>query len=219
MAIQDAFNYKTESSRYNYYYRRFKVFYQKPITQVSSAVLFSLAAIIFFAVFAIRPTLITIGELLKKIETQKVILEKAEKKVASLATAQQLYNQISGDLYVIEDAIPAEYNIQQLLLAVEGTAANIGIPINNLNMSKIVYPIEDANAGITQEISFTINFEASYPDAKIFMQNLSLLPRLMSLDSIGLSQSEANKRNSGAAENSILINLNGRVFYYPEGAE
>jgi Tfp pilus assembly protein PilO len=219
MAIQDAFNYKTESSRYNYYYRRFKVFYQKPITQVSSAVLFSLAAIIFFAVFAIRPTLITIGELLKKIETQKVTLEKAEKKVASLATAQQLYNQISGDLYVIDAAIPPDYQIQQLLLSVEATAANLGIPISNLNMSKIVYPIEDTKTGVTQEIAFTISFEAAYPDAKIFMQNLSQLPRLMSLDSIGLSQSETNKRNSGAAENSILISLNGRVFYYPERAE
>lgn len=214
MALNNAFNYKTESNRYNYYYRRLKVFYQKPVTKVSSAVLFSLSTTIFFAVFAIRPTLITISELLRKIEDQKVVLEKAEKKAAALATAQQIYNQISENLYVIDEAVPPDYQIQKLLLSLEASAANLGIPINNLSLDKVKYPIKPANSASIQEVKFVISFDANYPDAKKLISNMSQLPRLVSLDSISFAQAEIERRNTNAE--AIQVNLNCRVFYYPE---
>lgn len=217
MAINNTFNYKTESGRYNYYYRRLKIFYQKPVTQVSSAVLFTIFTIIFFAVFAIRPTLITISELLKKINDQKIVLEKAQKKAASLATAQQLYNQASADLPVIDQAIPPDYRLQQLLLWLESTAGNLDIPINNLAVTKLQYPLEPKKTAAIQEIPFTISFLTNYPQAKVLLSNLSQLPRLISIDTISFSLPElAAQNDSSSPTNEIKVSLNCRIFYYPE---
>lgn len=216
MAANSAFNYKTESNRYNYYYRRLKIFYEKPVTQVSSAVLFSLATILFFAVFAIRPTLITIGELLKKIDNQEVILEKAEKKVASLASAQQLYNKVAPSLAMIDTAVPPDYQIQQLLLAIEASAAQQNIPINNLSLSKLEYPVSQPKAYSVQELEFTLSFDTSYPSARLLLSSLEQLPRLVSLDSISFRQGNGANQRANTQADAITVTLNGRVFYYPE---
>jgi Tfp pilus assembly protein PilO len=216
MATPKSFNYKTESNRYNYYYRRLQIFYQKPVTKVSTAVLFSLTTILFFAIFAIRPTLITIGELLKKIENQKVVLTKAENKVAALATAQELYDQISPDLPVLESAVPVEYQVQQLLLHLEAVAGNLGVPINNLSLSKLVYPPDPKAANSSHEIDFTVSFDASYPNAKLLVANLDQLPRLISLNSISFTKPTDASHDPSASTDTITINLNCQTYYYPE---
>lgn len=214
------FNYKTESNRYNYYYRRLKVFYQKPVTQVSTAVLFTLGTILFFAIFAIRPTLVTIGELLKKIESQKQVLQKAERKAAALTTAQQLYSQASGKIYVLDQAIPSEYQVQQILLSLESTIGNMSVPINNLSVSDIVYPPKASAQNEVLPLEFSISFDASYPDAKKIITNLQQLPRLTSLDSITFSQSVVTRRTDTTSPvDKITTNLNFRTFYLPKGTQ
>lgn len=217
MVSNNTFNYKTEAGRYNYYYRRLHIFYQKPAVQVSSAVLFTLGIIIFFGAFAIRPTLITIGELLRKIKDQQVVLDKARTKAAALATAQQLYNQVSPDISVIDSAIPPDYRIQQLLLYIESTAGNLGIPISNLSINKLHYPLIQPKSASIQEMPFTLSFTASYPDVKRLLTNLNQLPRLVSIDSISIGQpGPTRSQNNSQQTTEIEVNLNCRIFYYPE---
>lgn len=213
--MNNSFNYKTETGRYNYYYRRLKVFYQKPVSQVSSAVLFSLATIIFFAVFAIKPTLVTIGELLKKIDDQKVILEKAKQKTASLAVAQQLYNQITPNLSVLDEAVPPDYQIQQFLLWLESAAGSLKIPIKNITVDKYYYPPATDKTTLVQELGFTVSFNTSYPNAKILLSNFNQLPRLITINSVTLGQEDQIQSMSNQVED-IKITLDGKIYYFPE---
>jgi uncharacterized protein (UPF0333 family) len=60
-------------------------FYQKPIARVSIELILSVLIVILFAVFAIRPTLITMAELVKEIEDKKELSEQMNLKLASLA--------------------------------------------------------------------------------------------------------------------------------------
>jgi Tfp pilus assembly protein PilO len=210
MAGLPTINYKTESNRYRYYYRRLVTFYQKPITQVSSAVLFTLALIIFFAVFAIKPTLETIGQLITKIEAQEVILEQAKKKTAALAAAQENLLTIESALPVLDEAIPSNYQVQQITRSIESLAGNLSLSINNLRVSSVTYPIQ-ASANPIEEIAVNISFDAAYPEAKTLIIALSKLPRLLTLETISFTQPEFTGRVGDA--NSVQVNIQAKAYY------
>jgi len=55
-------------------------------------ILLSLATVSIFAVFALRPTLLTIAELIKEIETKEAVLDEMKAKINSLTSAQVLYD-------------------------------------------------------------------------------------------------------------------------------
>ena len=85
-------DYQLNYARYKHYYRQIWKFYQKPSAKVSSALLLTIFTTIFFAIFAIKPTLVTVAELLKTIEDQEEVVGKLKKKAASLAQAQEEYS-------------------------------------------------------------------------------------------------------------------------------
>ncbi len=203
------FNYKLEANRYRYYYQRLHVFYQKPVIQVSTAVLFTLATISFFAAFAIRPTLQTIAELLKKIDDQKQVLSLAQKKSASLATAQQQYNTISDKLFTLDAAIPASYQAQTLFTAIESLAAQLNIPLGSLRISDLSYPPQKSNS--VQEMSFSLNLQGSYPAVKQFLVNLGQLPRFIVLNNVTISTPQKSSRAN--QENIVELTVNCTTFF------
>jgi hypothetical protein len=51
--------------------RNLNAFYQKPVAKVSLELFLSVGTIIFFAMFAIRPTLLTMSDLVKEIEDKR----------------------------------------------------------------------------------------------------------------------------------------------------
>ncbi len=62
-------------------------FYDKPIAKVSLELFFTVAAVIVFALFAIRPTLSTMGKLIKELEDKQALNQKLAQKVAALSTS------------------------------------------------------------------------------------------------------------------------------------
>ncbi len=217
MPTLPSFNYKTEQNRYRHYYTRLQVFYKKPVVEVSTALLFTLGTIIFFAIFAIRPTLQTIAELLKTIKDQKQVLAAAQQKSASLITAQQQYNQIGPDISIIDAAIPYSYDTQSLTRDMESIAGQLEIPLGNIRIADLTYPTEEMNDSIG-EIAFTVNIETPYPLAKKFILALQQSPRLISVDAINLSIVDRNASKGG--EGDVQVSINCRAYFVPkEGAE
>jgi Tfp pilus assembly protein PilO len=208
-------NYKTEANRYRYYYGRIFRFYQKPITQVSSAVLFTLILIIFFALFAIKPTLETIAELITKIETQQTVLAQAQKKVAALAVAQNQLTEISSAIPSLDKGIPNEYQLQSILQSIESLAGSLNISISNLRMTNIVYPLKPPTSQTVtvEEMLYSISFTATYSDAKILITNMNRLPRLFKVESITFNQPETQAQ--GFAPDTIQVTTQFKTFYLP----
>ena len=71
-------------------------------------ILLSLASISILSLAALRPTIITITELIKEIETKKDIIEKMDKKIETLTKAQFLYDQEISRIRLLETSIPKE---------------------------------------------------------------------------------------------------------------
>lgn len=207
-----SFNYKTDIARYRYYYQRLNIIGKKPVTQVSAALLFTISAIIFFGVVAIKPTLETISELNQKIAEQKKILDQAEKKVAALSTAQQQYDSVIEYVPVLNEAIPADYAAKQLIHDLEAVAAENGLPIQTMKVSDLEFPVPADKNDNVRELYFTLSLEAPYPQAKAMLTQLEHLPRLMTIKSLAMSANE-NQRRIGTDPNAVQISAQYQTFY------
>jgi hypothetical protein len=59
-------------------------FYHKPVAMVSLELFLSIGAVVFFAIFAVRPTLLTMADLIKEIEDKRALDQQLQQKIASL---------------------------------------------------------------------------------------------------------------------------------------
>jgi len=71
-------------------------------------VLLSLVTISIFIAFALRPTLITIAQLLKDIDAKKQIVVKMDSKIQNLAQARSAYDAEKANILLLENAIPKQ---------------------------------------------------------------------------------------------------------------
>ena len=105
-------------------------FYQKPVARVSLELFLSVGAVIFFAIFAIRPTLVTMSDLVKEIEDKRDLDQKLTQKIASLSTAQTTYLEVQDRLYLLEEALPTTPDVIHAIKIVEKIASEQNILID-----------------------------------------------------------------------------------------
>lgn len=217
MAGTVTYNYKQEYSRYRHYFGRIYQFYQKPEAKVSTALLLTIFTTVFFAVFAIRPTLVTIAELLRKIEDQQQILTEMKKKSASLATAQQEYSAAESTIMLLDQAIPQTPNIDKLIPLLETNASSHEVPLKSLSVEEFKLKVPDPNTAIAEEIGLSINANASYPLIKHFLIDLLRLPRLIHADTvtIGLGNNPSDQNTT----EQPTISIESRLFNLMPGAK
>ena len=207
-------NYKMEYSRYRHYYHRLWIFYQKPMAKVSTALLLTLFTIVFFAAFAIRPTLVTVAELLKKIDDQQKVLSEMKKKSAALASAQQEYIVAQSVLPKLNLAIPADDALQDLVHLIEGVAAVHKIALSGVTYGDISYTapgVPHASGPQSRLISLTV--ATDYDGLKAFLADLLLLPRLLTVESVSLAPPSNSTSANASANTQIQMNINLKAHY------
>jgi Tfp pilus assembly protein PilO len=118
--------------RYSRYYSNFKQFYQKKQVRVYTELILSLLTIIFFLVFAIRPTLITIASLINEIDEKKILVQKLDNKINTLNLAQAEYERVKDKLFLIDEALPQNSEFSLLIRQVEALARRNGLAINSI---------------------------------------------------------------------------------------
>lgn len=187
--------------------------YKKPAAQVSMALILTIFAIIFFGIFAIRPTLATIVELNKKIDDQKIVVEKLEKKATALATAQSEYLLIEDKVPLIDAAIPKTNSLDTLLKQIEGIAASLNAPIDSIQVDEIIFPEEldnEKDVGTVLELPLNITISSTFMDIKEFMVLLSKIKRLVSIESISFSSETVDESEF------LKMNLSVKAYHLPE---
>ena len=91
------FDWQTEYHRYRRYFTDLGRFHQTKKTRVYTGIILSLLTVTFFIIFAIKPTLTTITQLVKQTKDQKLVVGELEKKIASLSQAQNEYLAVESD--------------------------------------------------------------------------------------------------------------------------
>ena len=102
-------------------------------------ILLSLATISIFSVFALRPTLLTIAELVKEIEEKDKTLKTMDNKIQNLGKAQSLYDQQIGNIQLLENhAIPKSPNADIFARQIEGLSNSHNVRISSISLGKAV---------------------------------------------------------------------------------
>jgi type IV pilus assembly protein PilO len=184
-------------------------FYQKPVARVSIELISSIVVVVFFAVFAIRPTLITMADLIKEISDKKELDKQMDLKLASLNTAQGQYIDNKDDFYLLDEAIPRQLDVVESLKKIEKIAGEGGLVINNISLASIPEAISEEllnnNFDNYKRDFLPVNIEivGSYMQIREFVEEIMNLRQVIIVDQVVVER----KTESNDLSAQVKINL------------
>ncbi|MDO8503692.1 MAG: type 4a pilus biogenesis protein PilO [bacterium] len=203
-----AVNYREQYARYTRYFRWLRESYgTKPAVKASLELLFTLLIITFFAVFAIRPTAKTVGELFANIKAQQEIASKLDQKLKDLATAQNVLRSEEGRLGLLDQTLPRNPDPGAFLEQIEGLSGSHNATLLSLS-------IEDATLLGPQERDFmkvAFSVSGSYDSLISLLEDTENLRRVVKIDTISFSQGK------GKLSGQLVLAITGKAYYYKGG--
>ncbi len=182
-------------------------FYKNPVARVSLELVFSILAVIFFAIFAVKPTLQTMSELIKEIEDKRALEEQLVQKIASLNTAQTQYQQFSSQFYLLDEAIPKTAELIEGLKIVEKIASNNGLVIKGISISAVPDELKQSNEFDAKRklLTFNVDLTGDYLKIRQFIEDLMNNRRMMLVDQVNFSL--GNNRYQKDLSAIVRVNL------------
>jgi Tfp pilus assembly protein PilO len=164
-------------------------FYKNPVAKVSLELIFSITAVVFFAIFAIKPTLQTMSELVKEIEDKRNLDEQLTQKIASLNTAQSQYQLFNSQFYLLDEAMPKKAQLIDSLKIVEKIASDNDLVVQGITISSVPEEMTLAIAGQAKRETLTFNVDVSGDYLKIrqFIEDLMDSRRMMIVDQVNFT--------------------------------
>lgn len=188
--------------------RTLNEFYQRPVARVSLELFLSVGAVIFFAVFAIRPTLVTMSDLVKEIEDKRDLDQKLTQKIASLSTAQTSYLDVQERLYLLAQTLPSTPDLIHSIKVIEKLASDQGVLIDSLTVTEVPREVSpDVPFTKLKKNSYPVSMSLSgdYSNIRNFVQALISYRRLFVTDTVIFSTSEERGQKKLRANISLSI--------------
>ena len=181
----------------------------------------SLATIVIFSTFALRPTLLTIAKLIKEIEVGKTTIETMSTKISNLRKVQNLYSQEKENIDILNSALPENPKPNVFVRHVEGISEKASVTTSSMSLGEIglLSPAGKKksinNSGVFPEgvksFNFNISLSSGYTQLFDFLTLLENIRRPVSIASVVLQPTK--KEVAG----SVNININGSVPFVPDG--
>jgi hypothetical protein len=151
-------------------------FYHRPATQVSLELFLTVFTILFFAVFAIRPTLLTMADLVNEINDKEELDDQLQRKVTALSSAQEEYQRLEGKIDLLDQAIPSQPLLLDSLKIVEKLAAESDVIIDSLRVSEVpaetIFQTSNPAQLSRVDVYFTTRVIGSYPAIRDYIEKL-----------------------------------------------
>lgn len=217
-----AINARSQYLRYSRYFRRLTDAYTNvPVVRASVELLLTLFTISFFAIFALRPTINTISDLVSQIRSQEEIKTKLEQKITNLSKAQELWTREKTKVSLIEQAIGKTPEPDVYIKQVERLAISKGLSINFLKVDEVVLKgkikngeKDNSQAGgkktkNSQAIDTTVSLAGSYGSLFSFLEGLENLRRTIEATSISF----VSTKTPGQSQNTLVLTISSEVPY------
>ncbi len=184
MATLDTMGLKRD---YQKYLNRVKSLTKKPSTKISGLVSLTVLTVAFLGVFAIMPTLKTIGALRKEIEDVEMVNTKLSQKIKALNKAEELYGKEVNNLKLVDQVLPNNPGFERLAWQLEWLALNKGVSITNGSFNE--FPIFDNKLPEQelQEVLVELSIVGSYPKIKDYVKAVVEIDRLISLTDVTIN--------------------------------
>lgn len=182
------------------------MFYRNPVATVSLELFLSICAIVFFAAFAIRPTLLTMSDLIKEIEDKRTLDTQLTQKIAALSVAQGDFLAVEGRVSVLDEALPRGVSMTYTLKVIEKIASDQGVAISSMTVLEIPPdPPEDAvwSQLERQSMSIQVTVTGQYAGIREFAEQLRNSRRSFVIERITFSTQDS--RGQRTLEATMLI--------------
>lgn len=212
-------NYKSSLARY----RRYLLMLEENATwRASLFAILSLILILVMILFALRPTVLAISELLIQIREQEALSQKLAAKIENVRVAGELLSGQSEKMKLLDQALPKDPRWMDWIKGFEEAATESGVKINsaqvgpiNIKGEFIATPTPPAQTQTTLKlpsglgkIEFAISATGTYEQTRKFTEILEKKRRLAVIEEVGYSKEK---------EGGITTSLRGWIGYTPEG--
>lgn len=178
----------------------------------------TLFTISFFAIVAIRPTLVTIAKLTREIKEKKGANKSLEAKVKTLVAAQAVFVKNSGNLALLEEAFPEKNQFAALAFFFDQKAQTNFVNIKSFSFDKISLA-DKSGAGKTEIpanipfFTFSITVTGEYFNLKTFLADIESSPRIISVDTSSVNPIKNNNNDSEEVTSGISLSITGKAFF------
>jgi Tfp pilus assembly protein PilO len=179
-------------------------------TQAYTMLAFTLAALSFFGIFAINPTLSTIADLNKQLSDSKYVHDQLQKKITNLSLLQQKYTLMSADLPYLYDAIPKDAAAPTLLAQVQSLAKENGVKLTSLQTFEVqLSPGATVPAGGFSYV-FSLEAAGTYDSLMKFATAVTNFNRIVTIEFFSIAKDEKTE--------GLVLTMRGRQYFAPETA-
>lgn len=193
-----AISWKNQYSKYkDFFLNVYDSYKKKEESRMFMEILLSLCVTAFFVFLALRPTVLTILDLLKTIEEKERIVSVMDEKIANLDSAKQLYSRNTIAANIAKVAVPDRPSPDTFARQVLGLAQQTGVDLGGVSIDEVVLSgtivdQSDIELGkLPQEaypMSFSLNLDSpSFNSLKNILSNIKSLRIPVSLDSYSLT--------------------------------
>lgn len=212
-----ALGWKKDYLRYKgFFLNILSIYNSKPSLKIYLELFLSLGTVLIFAIFAIKPTVLTILELNKEIQSKKNTVSKLEQKIVSLKTASNLLQNESLNLQLIENAVPGSADVEQFINQLEKLALSHSVVISGFSSSDAIIkgdlnkkknsdnltPLPNNANELVVSFSVTGTYQGLYE----LLQSIENLRRPVKFDSFVF-----NSSNTADNEKIIILTVSGRL--------
>lgn len=176
-------------------------------TQKFTTIILTLAALSFFGLFAINPTLSTIAQLNKQLNDSNFVKQKLEQKINNLTTLQQKYVALQSVLPTILASIPKDPQVPIFAAQVQAVAGSSNVTIDNLQTFEVEVG-QNTKQKQYSSFAFALTVEGSYNNLSNFLSGLSNMQRIVGIDILSLT-----KKTGGGT--GLQLTLKGQTFFNP----
>jgi Tfp pilus assembly protein PilO len=188
------------NEKYAMYFQRVGLLYKRPEIRASLEIVLSIFTVTILAFAAIRPTLVNVASLQKKIADQEIISKKADNKISQLINAQNQLNTFRSDLRLLDTAVPDTFSYIDSAKRVEYLARINNLSVETLGFSgftllsggkltaawesKIAKP--NTSNGLLDQVNFSVDGKPQ--EIITFLRQVENMDRLVGLSSVTLTK-------------------------------
>jgi len=207
-----ALDWRTEYHRYHHYFLSTQTLYQRRDVVVYTGIILTLITITFFSFFAIKPTVTTIAGLVKEIDSKKTIDQKLQTKINSLRQAQTNYSQISDKLVLIDQVLPQDPDLIDLIYQIEVLSQKNNVTVKSVSFGpSYLLGQEEVKKKLSQypAINFSLGLSGDFESVNNFTASLENLRR--SIGTQDLTVRSLEESETGTFSLNLTLQLD--AFY------
>ena len=202
--------WKQNSSRYRELFKNLiRLYNTKPNIKAYLELILTISTVIVFALFAIKPTILTILDLNKEINSKEATVSKLKQKITNLQIANNLLQQEGQSLSFIDQAIPNTAEPDIFLNTVETLAQQNSVLLVGFSITNIELLGKSKDKTLEKGmLLFSLSVSGNYSNLNNFLINLENLRRPFKVESFSFN------KNSTENGQVLVLTIAGKLPYY-----